>query len=347
MNMPTEKKTGKFRRTVRKYRVILIVAVTLFITFLHYSTIPRIYSLHAVYKEFYYIPIFLAALVWGLRGAVFIYLMVLIFDVPFIVFGWSGKFLPEVVRLLHLILQGVFALLAGFISEREKKARERAERARYLANIGMVSTTIVHDLKNPLITILGFARRLREGKEDIDTALKEIADSARDMQKIINDVLDFSKPAHLELKEEDIRQVITRACDFCRVKAETQAVELLTELPKTPIYAVMDAFHMERALVNIISNSIEASKAGQRITVGPAASRHHLVIRIKDEGLGMDPETLKNIFVPFYTRKKSGTGLGMPIAQKIIEGHRGRIEITSNPGTGTDIKIELPYKPER
>ncbi|MDA8088136.1 MAG: HAMP domain-containing sensor histidine kinase [Nitrospiraceae bacterium] len=345
--MQTGIKTGKFRRTIRKYRMILIVAVTLFITFLHYSTIPRIYSLHAIYKEFYYIPIFLGALVWGLRGAGFIYLMVLIFDVPFIAFGWSGKFLPEVVRLLHLILQGFFALLAGFISEREKKARERAERARYLANIGLVSTAIVHDLKNPLITILGFARRLQEGKGDADAALKEIAGSAQDMQKIVNDVLDFSKPVQLELKKEDIRKIITRACDFCRVKAEAEAVELLLELPEAPLYAGMDGFHMERALVNIISNSIEASKAGQRITVGAAARRHHLVIRIRDEGSGMDPETLKNIFVPFYTRKKGGTGLGMPIAQKVIEGHRGSIEISSSPGAGTDIKIELPYKPER
>ena len=331
------------RQVFRKYRMLIVIAVTLFITYLHYSTIPVLYPVHTVYKELYYVPIFLGALVWGLKGAGFVYLMVLIFDVPFIVFGWSGKFAPEVVRLLHLILQGLFAIFAGLIVERERRVRKRAERVRHLAEIGRVATAIVHDLKNPLITVLGFARRLQAGKGDFDTALREITGSALRMQNIVNDVLDFAKPMQLALIEEDVRQVIIRARDALKTKADEAGVRLSTGLPGSPVYANLDGFRMERALVNIISNAVEASKAGQSVFIGAMLQSKQLLIRVKDEGPGMDEETIKNIFVPFYTRKKSGTGLGMPIAQKIVEGHNGRIEIKSMPGAGTEIRIYLPY----
>jgi signal transduction histidine kinase len=101
---------------------------------------------------------------------------------------------------------------------------------------------------------------------------------------------------------------------------------------------------MERALVNLVNNSIEASGKGQSVMVSVIQGRNNLIIRIADKGLGMDKETLENIFTPFYTKKKEGTGLGMPIAKKVIESHKGKIHIDSKLGVGTEVRIELPYK---
>lgn len=138
----------------KRYISFIIVIFVLFITYLHYSTLPEIYSLHNVYKEFYYIPIFLGALSFGLRGALLIYLCVFVFELPFVIEGWTGAFASEVSRLFHLGLQGLFAIFAGYLADRERTTREQSEKERYLARIGQVATAIVHDLKNPLITIL-------------------------------------------------------------------------------------------------------------------------------------------------------------------------------------------------
>ena len=184
----------------RRYVSFIIGIFVLFITYLHYSTLPEIYSFHNVYKEFYYIPIFLGALAFGLRGALLIYLYVFIFELPFVIEGWTGAFASEVSRLFHLGLQGLFAIFAGYLVDRERKTREQTEKERDLARIGQVATAIVHDLKNPIITILGFSKRIKDRKGNADEAIDIVMDSALTMQKIVQGVLDFSKPLQLTLK---------------------------------------------------------------------------------------------------------------------------------------------------
>jgi len=121
-------------------------------------------------------------------------------------------------------------------------------------------------------------------------------------------------------------------------------VNLLTTVPASPVYMELDSFQMERALINLLSNAIEASGRGQDVKVGMVSAKDTLAITIVDQGPGMDRETIEHIFTPFYTRKKEGTGLGLPIAKKVIEAHKGKIRVASKPGDGTEVKIELPYK---
>lgn len=259
----------------RRYVSIVIGIFVLFITFLHYLTVPSIYSFHDVYKEFYYIPIFLGALAFGLKGALLIYLSVFVFEIPFVIKGWTGTFASEVSRLLHLGLQGLFTIFAGYLVEREKRVREQSEKERYLARIGQAAAAIVHDLKNPLITILGFSKRIKDRKGNADEAIDIVMDSALSMQKIVHDVLDFSKPLQLRLKQEDMREVIAKACQFCEAKAGVEGVNLLTKIPDSPVYVELDSFHMERAMINVVSNAIEASGRGQNITVSIEAGNYN------------------------------------------------------------------------
>lgn len=293
---------------LKRYIAVIIGIFVLVISYLHYSTLPEIYSFHNIYKEFYYIPIFLGALAFGLRGTLLIYLCVFVFELPFVIEGWTGAFVSEMSRLFHLGLQGIFAVFAGYLVDRERKAREQSEREKDLARIGQVATAIVHDLKNPIITILGFSKRIKDRKGNTDEALDIVRDSALTMQKIVNDVLDFSKPLQLTLKQEDIREVITKTCQFCDAKAAGEGVNVLTKIPESPVYIELDGFHMERALINLVSNAIEASSRGQNVKVGTVPGKDTLVITIVDQGPGMDRETIENIFTPFYTKKKEGTG---------------------------------------
>jgi len=327
-----------------KYYMVIIAGVTVFITYLHYSTVPQIHALHDIYREFYYIPVLLGALLFGLKGAAFSYLLVLVLYLPYIFINWSGNTIPEADKFLHLLLQGVFGFLAGFLITRDRKRREQMEKERYLTGLGQVATTIVHDLKNPLITIQGFARRLQEGKGKTEDAAQAIMESANNMQKIVYDVLDFARPMKMAFRKEDIRNIIKRACESCKAKIERWGIDILTDLPAGPLNIEIDGFNIERAVVNIINNAIEASAKGQSISISTVAEKNYLTIRIKDQGAGMDRETIENIFIPFFTKKSWGTGLGMCISKKIIDGHEGKISINSSPGEGTEVTIRLPYR---
>jgi len=241
-------------------------------------------------------------------------------------------------------LQFRFAVLAGFLVERERKRLRQSEIERSLVGIGRVAANIVHDLKNPLITILGFTRRLRERKGDADEAVRIIEESAFTMQRIVHEVLDYAKPIRIQLKDEDISALVKSSHEACRTKAEERGVSLLIETPTDPLMIPLDRVAMQRALVNVITNAIEASGKGKDVLVSAEVGKKSIRIRINDHGSGMDKETIENVFTPFFTKKSGGTGLGMAIVKKVIDEHGGTIHIASNPGQGTEVLIELPFK---
>ncbi len=328
----------------KRYSIIVIIVSTLFITYLHYSTVQEIHSLHNIYAELYYIPVLLGALLFGLKGAILTYILVSSLYIPYIFKAGSETFLSIADKLLHTLFLGIFAFIAGFLVDRERRHRIQSEKARHLASLGQAASAIVHDLKNPLITITGFAKRIQEGKGNMDTALQTIMDSAQRMQRIVHDVLDFAKPLKLESKEEDIRNMINCACESCKRKADEKGVKLSVEMPSDSTTAIIDGFYIERAVINLINNAIDASANEQSVIISAEAEKDSIVIRIKDNGSGMDSETLEHVFIPFYSKKSSGTGLGMAIVKKIIDGHTGKIHIASQPNIGTEVMVEIPYK---
>jgi signal transduction histidine kinase len=323
--------------------IIAIVVSTLVITYLHHSVF-REQSPHIVLEELYYIPLLFGALTFGLKGALLTYLFVSAFYLPYLFGNWAMTFLDLLDRFLHLLFSAIFVSLAGFLIDRERKNQRLSEIDRYLAGLGQAAATIVHDLKNPLITILGFARRIQAGKTNMDTAIQTIIGSAENMQRIVNGALDFAKPMELELREEDILNIVRQACGSCRTKAEERGVTLSMDAPGHSIIVPIDGLHMQRAVINLIDNAIEASQEGQSVIITVGNDKNYVMVQLRDKGSGMDKETLESIFIPFYSKKNAGTGLGMSIAKKIVEGHHGKIQVTSRPGHGTEVMIELPYQ---
>lgn len=327
----------------KNHYILTIVTLTILVTYLHFETMQQ-FSPLVVFEELYYLPLLLGVLRFGLKGAIVTWLFVSAAYLPFFFGTWTTTF-PELMdRVLHLVFTGVFASVACFLAERERKKRQQAEQERYLVGIGQVATVIVHDLKNPLISILGFARRIREGKGDVALGARTIEDSAQNMQSIVNSVLDFAKPLQLDIKDVDIRDTIRLAGESCRTKAAAKGVTLTMHLPSAPVTTAIDSFHIERALINLIDNAVDASPRGALVTITAATDRNEIVITIKDHGAGMDRETLANLFMPFYTTKNEGNGLGMPISRKVIEAHAGTLGINSKQGVGTKAAIRLPYK---
>ncbi len=322
---------------------ILITSAAALISVMHFYLFTRHLPL-VVFEELYYIPLFLGAFWFGFRGALAVYVLVSLFYLPFFFGDGTNSALGLADRVLHLVFSGVFTFTIAFFVDRERKRRQEAEREKYLAGIGQAATTIVHDLKNPLIAILGLGQRIQEGKVNTNAAVQVIMNSARSMERIVNDVLDFARPIRLELEDEDVWTIVSRVYDLSAKKAEEKGVFLPLDLPAESVPVVMDGEQMQRALINLFNNAIEASDAGQKVVLTVTDAKSHLEIRIKDQGSGMDKEALQTIFTPFFTTKKGGTGLGLPIAKKIIEAHKGTIRVESQQGTGTEVRIQLPHK---
>jgi signal transduction histidine kinase len=324
----------------RNHYIFIIIMLTLLPTALHFTAM-REFSSYVVLEEFYYLPLLLGALRFGLTGAVMTWLFVSTAYIPFFLAPWSMGLPAYFDRSLHLILSAVIALVVGILIDRERRNNLQAEKDQYLAVIGRVSTVIVHDLKNPLISITGFARRISEGKGDSVKAARTILDSAHIMQRIVNEVLDFAKPMQLELVKCDVRETVSHAVEICRTKAAGRDVALKVTFPDDPLINSIDTVQVERALVNLIDNAVEATPGGGEVIIAAGLDKRGSFVTIKDYGEGMESETLAHLFEPFYTTKSDGTGLGMPIARKICVEHGGSLVISSKRGVGTEATVRL------
>jgi two-component system sensor histidine kinase HydH len=196
---------------VKKYSAAVVIVLVGGITYLQYSTISPVLTLHNIYRELYYIPVVIGALTYGLAGALLSYLLIFCLYLPYVIITWPGSLFSETNRLLPLLLQGLFAVMTGYLIDRDRKQRAQLERDRYLADVGRITTVIVHDLKNPLIAIEGFAKRIKEGRGKTDIAAQVILKSADQMQKIMTSVLDFSRPLQLDIRQIDLRDIVKHA----------------------------------------------------------------------------------------------------------------------------------------
>ena len=329
----------------KRYVVWFIILFNLFISYLEHSTIPEIKALHTLYTELRYIPLLLGAVAFGMQGALLTFLLTSALYLTSVYANWTDTPLSVIETSVHLVLSGVFAVLAGFLVDRDRRQRQQLKKQRSLAGLGQAVAAVVHDLKNPVITIQAFARRVREGKGDVETAMKAINDSAENMERAVRGILDFAKPIELTATEQDVRDLVSRVCEVCRPRAEEEGVSLSKDFSPEPVIAAIDVLCMERALTNLVTNAIEASRKGQDVTISVLTDNVNVAIKITDHGEGMDEETLEDIFTPFYSRKATGTGLGMAIVKKIIEEHEGEIVIHSELGKGTEITVTLPVGP--
>ncbi|MBI4767785.1 MAG: HAMP domain-containing histidine kinase, partial [Deltaproteobacteria bacterium] len=329
----------------KKLYIASIIAFLVIIAYLHYA-IDHENPLHAVYSEIRYAPVVIGALAFGLKGAAFMSASIALIYFPFLMDIWKGSWLFLTERGIHIFFPALFGLLIGFLRDVEKKRAGELGKIRYLASLGQAGAALVHDLRSPIVTIRGFANRIEQGKDDPQLSAKMINEAAQRIEQVVESVLSFAKPITLDLREEDVNRFIKELCDKTKTHAEEHEVEVVADVPETEIRAPIDRSFMQRALLNLVTNAIEASRPSQDVVISLGIIKNRVIITIKDKGEGMDRETLENLFIPFYSRKTKGTGLGMIIAKKIIEEHGGRIEVASERGNGTTISVDLPIRQE-
>ena len=228
-----------------------------------------------------------------------------------------------------------------------KKLQKQLIMAQRMAALGEVAARVAHDIRNPLVSIGGFARRLEKHLEgDLKEYAGIIAGEVAGLEKILSEILAYVRGVSLEKRMVSVDSLIEAVTAVMKSELDEKQIILLKSL-NAPLEVSMDPGNVREALLNILSNAIHAIGRDGAIIVKTAIENNYAVIGIKDTGCGISEEILPFIFDPFFTTKGSGnTGLGLTISHKIIEKHNGRIEVESKPHEGSTFKVFLPLESE-
>ncbi len=244
------------------------------------------------------------------------------------------------------------------LRELEKQAR-RQDR---LATLGQMAATVAHEIRNPLGGIEGFASLLSRDFDEDDPRLKlvmKILEGARSLNRVVNELLMFTRPIKLEFRSVEIADAIEGAMGFVSEDMETSGIKLRKDLGSEPLLVRGDGEQLKRVILNILLNAVQAMPRGGDLKINcqgrmlPQAARQMLgegrngawvEIAVQDSGPGIDEAEIPLIFNPFYTKKEKGTGLGLAIATKIVEAHRGQITASNSPKGGAVFTISLPLE---
>jgi len=234
------------------------------------------------------------------------------------------------------------------LSRTKEQAEERSKRDR-LTVLAEVSGVVAHEIRNPLAGLTAGIQHLltksREGDERHE-ALQRMLKEGERVNRIIEDILLITRPPHLNLAPCDVSDVIAEVLEQHEDNARTAGVQVrLYRSPGLPLVRG-DQARLHRALATLVSNGIESMPEGGQLDVvvtGPALEGvNYVEVEIADSGVGIKRDEIDRVFEPFYSTKTRGTGLGLVIAKRIIDGHGGEIEIQSEEGEGTKVLVRLP-----
>jgi len=335
-----------FKRLVsEKRRVALIAAMIAVITLLHYNTRVSLHHYHILFRELYFVPIILAGFLYGVRGALTTSLSITALYIPFVLMTWENFSPDDFDTLIEIVLYNVMALSLGILSDRERMRQKHLRDSESLAAMGRAMSGVAHDMKGPLVVIGGYSQLVQKDFQKEHPSYQKLDVVCRQVQRLENltrDMLDFARPLELRLSEEDINTVVSGALSTVELEARKKGVRFRLELSGNMPPARIDSMRMERVLINLLMNAVQASPEGETVTVETLRHGRNLVIDIIDCGCGIESGEREKIFEPFYTTKKEGTGLGLAIAGKIVEAHGGSIKIVDNHARGATFRIVLP-----
>jgi PAS domain S-box-containing protein len=245
------------------------------------------------------------------------------------------------------------------LRQSEEKLRRQAQELEQqliasgrLVSLGEITASMAHEFNNPLGIVMGFTQDLLSETDPSNPhhrSLKIIDEESRRCEKIIRDLLQFARPKSTDLCPTDVKQVLEKTLGLVTNHLYKQKIEAITQIEENLPKIYADPQELEQVLVNLYFNAIDAMPDGGALTVAAktilaaSGAPHEVAISVSDTGFGISPEDLSKIFLPFFTaKKKHGLGLGLPICDRIIKNHGGRIKVESQPGQGTTFEIYLP-----
>lgn len=218
-------------------------------------------------------------------------------------------------------------------------------RAEHLATLGELAAGLAHEIRNPLAGIAGvmdiIGRDLPATSPARDV-LKDVREEVLRINRIVTDLLDTARPRAPQIQAADLNVTVDHAFMFAREQGKSKPIRFHCTKDESLPPIEHDPAQIHQVLLNLMLNAIQAIDGAGVVSISVEQRGRTAAVEVKDTGPGIPPETLNNIFRPFFTTKGHGTGLGLSLAKRIVEDHGGRIDVASMPGHGCTFTVLLP-----
>jgi PAS domain S-box-containing protein len=261
------------------------------------------------------------------------------------IFANSSAIAIQNARLVESLEEKVQDLRAAY---KELKAnRDRLVKTERLSAVGEVAASVAHEIRNPLVSIGGFARTVLNRMDQDDPKrqyMKIIVDEVHRLESILQEILNYARPVVPRFIESDLNEVIEQTMGMMSAEVDDESIHMISDLQKELPKVWIDPDQIRQVLHNMFRNAVHAMPNGGKLTVRTRRQDSFATIEIEDTGVGIDAEHIDKLFTAFYTTKSTGSGLGLTICSQIVHNHRGSIGVTSKVGKGTTFVITLPLQ---
>ena len=239
-------------------------------------------------------------------------------------------------------------MITGLKSKRELE--EKLNQAERSAVIGRLTQSVAHEIRNPLNVInlsIDHASNRYAPEDEMRRGqflriLSSIKDEIARLKHLVNDLLNYGRPAQLAVEIVDVRKLVCDTMSLVRAQADEQGVVISVEEPGSPVEVKGDRERLKSCLSNIAINALQAMPNGGSLTTRIEQSDGMIEINVSDTGIGISEESIGKVFEPYFSTKQAGFGLGLAVTRKIVEEHRGSIEVASQLNRGTTFTVRLP-----
>lgn len=222
------------------------------------------------------------------------------------------------------------------------RMEELLRRSEKLTTVGQLAAGVAHEIRNPLTTLKGFLQLQQEKQRIVPLHIELMLSELERINLIVSEFLILAKPQAVHFQNKDVRYIMADVISLLDSQAHLCGIEFETKFAEQPAIVHCEENQLKQVFINIVKNAIESMSDGGSISVELWDNIDSVVIVISDEGEGIPEDILPKLGEPFFTNKESGTGLGLMVSQRIIQAHKGHMEIQSEYGRGTVVMIKLP-----
>ncbi len=326
----------------------------------------RHFQIHNVLHHLNFIPLMVAGMLFGWRGAILCMLFAGLAYEPHLYLNWDVNRFDASDQIVELSVFGGAGVIAGLLADRERRQRfnlertkqelenvyrelqqniERLKKGERLYAAGQLSANLAHEIRNPLASISGAAGILRRGhatSENVRNCLEIIDKESHRLNKLLTGFLDFARPRAPRFQLTDLAGVMKSVASLAEHATNIRDVQIIEAFDDGLPEVECDPEQMKQVLLNLAINAIQATSGSGTIWLSGSTGFDRVYLSVCDEGSGIPAEYHDQIFDPFFTTKENGTGLGLAIASMIVAQHGGILTARCNDSRGMTFQLELP-----